>query len=135
MTEDLCEFLDGITLGKKISEFDDKDGNIVPIATSQLMIVLQVEDIPTEKKQIAEFDGKLKKDVEYETVSKPVVIPKSEVTGNDKDKDLLTTEIKKFYRTYVASSMFKMKTVFSDKEEAAKKVHEWNRKVLEIMEG
>lgn len=135
MTEDLCEFLDGITLGKKISEFDDKDGNIVPIATSQLMIVLQVEDIPTEKKQIAEFDGKLKKDVDYETISKPVVIPKNEVTGKDEDKNALTTEIKKFYRTYVASSMFKMKTVFADKEEATKTVHEWNRKVLEIMEG
>ena len=65
----------------------------------------------------------------------PVTILRSEVTGNDKDKDLLTTEMKKFYRTYVASSMFKMKTVFADKEEATKTVHEGNRKALEIMEA
>lgn len=109
-----------------------------PLTPSHLLARVDKIEAGTEKvNNISEYDklvveGKVQK-LDYKEITKKVLIPKNEITGNKKDQYTIIEQEKPALEIWNVSNQVGIYTSFTTEEEANKLYNEINNKVIEYI--
>lgn len=133
MIKDLEEYYKHIRyINDKVAEFEDEEGNYFQITPSNLLVAVQYQALNKQEYEQAVFQQLIPKDIICKEVEIDKIIPKNEVTHNDKDKFTLTTIKQKAKQVWFVMNSVGIKKAYNDKEEALKVAKEINKKIFEV---
>lgn len=133
MTKDLEEYYKHIRyINDKVAEFEDEEGNYFQITPSNLLVAVQYQALNKQEYEQAVFQQLIPKDIICKEVDIDKIIPKNEVTHNDKDKFTLTTIKQKAKQVWFVMNSVGIKKAYNDKDEALKVAKEINKKIFEV---
>lgn len=133
MTKDLDEYYGHITyINDKVAVFEDEEGNYFQVSPSNLLVAVQYQTFNKQEYEQAVFQQIIPKDFEAKETEIDKIIPKSDVTHNDKDKFTLTTIKQKAKEAWIVMNGIGIKKAYNNKEDALKKAKEINKKIFEV---
>jgi hypothetical protein len=133
MIKDLEEYYKHIKyINDRVAEYEDEEGNYFQVTPSNLLVAVQYQALNKQEYEQAVFQQLVPKDIICKEVDIDKIIPKNEVTHNDKDKFTLTTIKQKAKQVWFAMNSVGIKKAYNDKEEALKVAKEINKKIFEI---
>lgn len=133
MTKDLEEYYKHIRyINDKVAEFEDEEGNYFQITPSNLLVAVQYQALNKQEYEQAVFQQLIPKDIICKEVDIDKIVPKNEVTHNDKDKFTLTTIKQKAKQVWFVMNSVGIKKAYNDKDEALKVAKEINKKIFEV---
>ncbi len=138
----LEEFMKNITIeNKNFSKYEDINGTMFELNTVQLMTRVDYMELSTEKvgeSGASEYEQaiftKVIDDLEYEEkeIQKPV--PKSEITGNDKDKFTIATKKSVVKQIWQVSNPYGAFKSFTNKHDALKFAYAINDNIKKYLD-
>lgn len=133
MTKDLEEYYKHIRyINDKVAEYEDEEGNYFQVTPSNLLVAVQYQALNKQEYEQAVFQQLVPKDIICKEVDIDKIIPKNEVTHNDKDKFTLTTIKQKAKQVWFVMNSVGIKKAYNDKDEALKVAKEINKKIFEV---
>lgn len=133
MTKDLEEYYKHIKyINDKVAEYEDEEGNYFQVTPSNLLVAVQYQALNKQEYEQAVFQQLVPKDIICKEIDIDKIIPKNEVTHNDKDKFTLTTIKQKAKQVWFVMNSVGIKKAYNDKEEALKVAKEINKKIFEV---
>ena len=133
MTKDLEQYYKNITyVNDKLAEYEDKEGNLIPLTPSNLLVAVQYQALNKQEYEQAVFQQLIPKDFEAEETEIDKIVPKNEVTKKDSDKFTLTTIKQKAKEVWFVSNSLGIRKAYNDKDEAIKKAKEINHKIYGV---
>ena len=133
MTRDLEEYYDNIRyVNDKLAEYEDEEGNLIPLNPSNLLVAVQYQALNKQEYEQAVFQQLIPKDIICKEIEIDKLIPKSEVTHNDKDKYIITSIKQKAKQVWFVNNGLGIKKAYNCKEEALKVAKNINNKIYEI---
>lgn len=139
---DLKKFMDNITIeNKSFSKYEDETGTMFELNTVQLLTRVDYLELSTEKigdHGASEYEQAIFRksidDLEYteKEINKPV--PKSEITGNDKDKFTIANKKVVVKEVWNVSNPYGAFKSFNNKEQALEFAKEINEKVKSYLD-
>ena len=137
---DLLEFMKNVTIeDKEFSSYEDVKGNYFEMNTGALICRCDAFEIPKErpsKEVSSEYEvavfSKAIEDLPYNTKTIKKATPKSEITGKEKDMNVLIEKAVEVALVYVVSNPYKVQKCFVDKNEALKTAKDINAKIKKI---
>lgn len=133
MIKDLEEYYKHIKyINDKVAEYEDEEGNYFQVTPSNLLVAVQYQALNKQEYEQAVFQQLVPKDIICKEVEIDKIIPKNEVTHNDKDKFTLTTIKQKAKQVWFVMNSVGIKKAYNDKDEALKVAKEINKKIFEI---
>lgn len=133
MIKDLEEYYKHIKyINDRVAEYEDEEGNYFQVTPSNLLVAVQYQALNKQEYEQAVFQQLVPKDIICKEVEIDKIIPKNEVTHNDKDKFTLTTIKQKAKQVWFVMNSVGIKKAYNDKEEALKVAKEINKKIFEI---
>lgn len=138
----LEEFMKNITIeNKNFSKYEDINGTMFELNTVQLMTRVDYMELSTEKvgeSGASEYEQaiftKAIDDLDYEEkeIQKPV--PKSEITGNDKDKFTIANKKVKVKQIWQVSNPYGAFKSFANKKDALKFAYAINDNIKKYLD-
>lgn len=133
MIKDLEEYYKHIKyINDRVAEYEDEEGNYFQVTPSNLLVAVQYQALNKQEYEQAVFQQLVPKDIICKEVDIDKIIPKNEVTHNDKDKFTLTTIKQKAKQVWFVMNSVGIKKAYNDKEEALKVAKEINKKIFEV---
>lgn len=133
MIKDLEEYYKHIKyINDRVAEYEDEEGNYFQVTPSNLLVAVQYQALNKQEYEQAVFQQLVPKDIICKEVEIDKIIPKNEVTHNDKDKFTLTTIKQKAKQVWFVMNSVGIKKAYNDKEEALKVAKEINKKIFEV---
>lgn len=133
MTNDLEEYYSHINyINDKLAEYEDEEGNLIPLTPSGLLVAVQYQALNKQEYEQAVFNQLVPKDIICKEVEIDKLVPKNEVTHNDKDKYTITTIKQKARQIWFVSNGLNIRKAFNNKEDALKVAKEINKKIYEV---
>lgn len=133
MIKDLEEYYKHIKyINDKVAEYEDEEGNYFQVTPSNLLVAVQYQALNKQEYEQAVFQQLVPKDIICKEIDIDKIIPKNEVTHNDKDKFTLTTIKQKAKQVWFVMNSVGIKKAYNDKEEALKVAKEINKKIFEV---
>lgn len=133
MIKDLEEYYKHIKyINDRVAEYEDEEGNYFQVTPSNLLVAVQYQALNKQEYEQAVFQQLVPKDIICKEIDIDKIIPKNEVTHNDKDKFTLTTIKQKAKQVWFVMNSVGIKKAYNDKEEALKVAKEINKKIFEI---
>lgn len=133
MTKDLEEYYNNITyVNDKLAEYEDKEGNLIPLTPSSLLVAVQYQALNKQEYEQAVFQQLVPKDIICNEVEIDKLVPKNEVTHNDKDKYTIVTIKQKAKEVWFISNSLGIRKAYNNKKEALDKAKEINKKIFEV---
>lgn len=133
MIKDLEEYYKHIKyINDKVAEYEDEEGNYFQVTPSNLLVAVQYQALNKQEYEQAVFQQLVPKDIICKEVEIDKIIPKNEVTHNDKDKFTLTTIKQKAKQVWFVMNSVGIKKAYNDKDEALKVAKEINKKIFEV---
>lgn len=133
MIKDLEEYYENITyINDKLAEYEDEEGNLFAISPSNLLVAVQYRTLNKQEYEQAVFDGLIPKDIICKETEIDKIVPKNEITHNDKDKYILTTIKQTAKQVWFVSNGLGIRKAFNTKAEALKIAKEINQKIYEV---
>jgi hypothetical protein len=133
MIKDLEEYYRHIKyINDRVAEYEDEEGNYFQVTPSNLLVAVQYQALNKQEYEQAVFQQLVPKDIICKEIEIDKIIPKNEVTHNDKDKFTLTTIKQKAKQVWFVMNSVGIKKAYNDKEEALKVAKEINKKIFEV---
>lgn len=133
MIKDLEEYYKHIKyINDRVAEYEDEEGNYFQVTPSNLLAAVQYQALNKQEYEQAVFQQLVPKDIICKEIDIDKIIPKNEVTHNDKDKFTLTTIKQKAKQVWFVMNSVGIKKAYNDKEEALKVAKEINKKIFEV---
>lgn len=133
MIKDLEEYYKHIKyINDRVAEYEDEEGNYFQVTPSNLLVAVQYQALNKQEYEQAVFQQLVPKDIICKEIDIDKIIPKNEVTHNDKDKFTLTTIKQKAKQVWFVMNSVGIKKAYNDKEEALKVAKEINKKIFEV---
>ena len=133
MTKDLEEYYKNITyVNDKLAEYEDKEGNLIPLTPSSLLVAVQYQTLNKQEYEQAVFNQMIPKDIICKEIEIDKLIPKSDVTHNDKDKYTITTIKQKAKEVWFVSNGLGIRKAYNNKADALRVAKEINNKIYEV---
>ena len=133
MIKDLEEYYKHIKyINDRVAEYEDEEGNYFQVKPSNLLVAVQYQALNKQEYEQAVFQQLVPKDIICKEIDIDKIIPKNEVTHNDKDKFTLTTIKQKAKQVWFVMNSVGIKKAYPDKEEALKVAKEINKKIFEV---
>lgn len=133
MIKDLEEYYKHIKyINDRVAEYEDEEGNYFQVTPSNLLVAVQYQALNKQEYEQAVFQQLVPKDIICKEVDIDKIVPKNEVTHNDKDKFTLTTIKQKAKQVWFVMNSVGIKKAYNDKEEALKVAKEINKKIFEV---
>ena len=133
MTTDLEEYYNHITyVDERVAIYEDDKGNYFNIPPSSLLIAVQYYEMTKDELEKAVFNQLVPKDMIFKDTDKKTIVPKNEITHNDKDKYTLVDKIVKAKQVWIISNGAGIRQAYNDKESALAKAKEINKKIFEV---
>jgi hypothetical protein len=133
MIKDLEEYYKHIKyINDRVAEYEDEEGNYFQVTPSNLLVAVQYQALNKQEYEQAVFGQLVPKDIICKEIDIDKIIPKNEVTHNDKDKFTLTTIKQKAKQVWFVMNSVGIKKAYNDKEEALKVAKEINKKIFEV---
>lgn len=133
MIKDLEEYYKHIKyINDRVAEYEDEEGNYFQVTPSNLLVAVQYQALNKQEYEQAVFQQLVPKDIICKEIDTDKIIPKNEVTHNDKDKFTLTTIKQKAKQVWFVMNSVGIKKAYNDKEEALKVAKEINKKIFEV---
>lgn len=133
MIKDLEEYYKHIKyINDRVAEYEDEEGNYFQVTPSNLLVAVQYQALNKQEYEQAVFQQLVPKDIICKEVDIDKIVPKNEVTHNDKDKFTLTTIKQKAKQVWFVINSVGIKKAYNDKEEALKVAKEINKKIFEV---
>lgn len=132
MEKDLVKFNEKLqfTESKEVCNYIDEKGNYLVVPMSQLLMNCEYLELDEKQLKIAIFEGKAKKDAEYNKIMTTRVIDKYTETKKEKDKGTLIDKDVEVYQVWLVRNNLGLMTSYDNKEEAHKYIQEHNNKIL-----
>lgn len=132
MEKDLVKFNEKLQFieSKEVCNYIDEKGNYLVVPMSQLLMNCEYLELDEKQLKIAIFEGKAKKDVEYNKIMTTRVIDKYTETKKEKDKGTLIDKDVEVYQVWLVRNNLGLMTSYDNKEEAHKYIQEHNNKIL-----
>lgn len=120
--ENIKDYMKNIkVINKEVSEYSNEDKGIKYILpTAQLIVKIDYLELTKEELEAAKFKEMIDKNKEYKQVDAVRVIPKNEITKNEKDKFTLVESKIKAYAMWNVTNGLGIKETCTTKEEALK---------------
>lgn len=133
MTKDLEEYYKNITyVNDKLAEYEDEEGNLIPLTPSSLLVAVQYQTLNKQEYEQAVFNQMIPKDIICKEIEIDKLIPKSDVTHNDKDKYTITTIKQKAKEVWFVSNGLGIRKAYNNKADALRVAKEINNKIYEV---
>ena len=133
MIKDLEEYYKHIKyINDRVAEYEDEEGNYFQVTPSNLLVAVQYQALNKQEYEQAVFQQLVPKDIICKEIDIDKIIPKNEVTHNDKDKFTLATIKQKAKQVWFVMNSVGIKKAYNDKEEALKVAKEINKKIFEV---
>lgn len=134
INENLKEYMEYITIkNDKLAEYKNYDkGLCYPITLSQLLVRVDLLELEEEQLKKLIFEEKLE-DKDYKFYDKEIKVPKSEITGEEKDTFTITTKKIKTTRIYNVANQIGIHYSTEDKKEAFELLEEINKIIYESL--
>ena len=116
----------------KIAEYEDNEGNYFPITPSDLVVIVQRNEMNEKQFEQAKFNQLVPKDFEGNDIEITTLIPKSEETGDEKDQFTLIEKKEKGKEFWLVQNRLNIRQAFDNKEDALKLAKEINKKIFEV---
>lgn len=133
MTKDLEEYYKNIKyVNDKLAEYEDEEGNLIPLTPSNLLVAVQYQALNKQEYEQAVFQQLIPKDIICRETEIDKLIPKNEVTHNDKDKYTITTIKQKAKEVWFVSNGLGIRKAYNNKEDALAIAKKINSKIYEV---
>lgn len=133
MTENLIDFYKNVRyIDERLAIYEDDKGNYVHNTPATLLVNVQYHEMTKDELEKAVFNQLVPKDMIFKDTDKKTIVPKNEITHNDKDKYTLVDKIVKAKQVWIMSNSLGVKMAFNSKEEAEKVRDEINSKIYEV---
>lgn len=133
MTTDLEEYYSHITyINDRLAEYEDEEGNLFAVTPSNLLVAVQYQTLNKQEYEQAVFQQLIPKDIICKVIEIDKIVPKNEITHNDKDKFTLTTIKQSVKQVWFVNNGLGIRKAFNNKEEALEVARGINKKIYEI---
>ena len=131
MEKELDLFMKNIEIiNKDFAIYKDKEkGFYVPVNTISLLANLEYLELEKQQYDVALFQQKIDKKLEYKIINIKKPVPKNEVTGKEEDKNILVEKEVAARQIWNVSNRYGAFKSFNDKNEALEYVDEINKKI------
>ena len=121
MIKDLEEYYQHITyINDRLAEYEDSEGNLFAVTPSNLLVAVQYQALTKQEYEQAVFNQLVPKDIICKEIEIDKIVPKNEITHNDKDKFILTTIKQKAKEVWFVSNGLGIRKAYNEKEEDKK---------------
>ena len=133
MTKDLDIYYENIDyINDKLAIYEDEEGNLIPLTPSNLLVAVQYQALNKQEYEQAVFQQLVPKDIICNEVEIDKLVPKNEITKNEKDKYTITTIKQKARQVWFVSNSLGIRKAYNNKGEALSKAKEINKKIFEV---
>ena len=133
MTKDLDIYYENISyINDKLAIYEDEEGNLIPLTPSNLLVAVQYQALNKQEYEQAVFQQLIPKDIICNEVEIDKLVPKNEITKNEKDKYTITTIKQKARQVWFVSNSLGIRKAYNNKDEALNKAKEINKKIYEV---
>lgn len=133
MTKDLDIYYENISyINDKLAIYEDEEGNLIPLTPSNLLVAVQYQALNKQEYEQAVFQQLVPKDIICNEVEIDKLVPKNEITKNEKDKYTITTIKQKARQVWFVSNSLGIRKAYNNKDEALSKAKEINKKIFEV---
>lgn len=133
MEKDLEKFNEKITKVdglKDICVYKDEDkGVIAHLGLAQCVVNCNPLELTDDKLKIAKFDKLIDKNMELQKVKKITQVPKSDITGLKKDKNIIVDKEIEVSLVWVLSNQLQVTKAYNNKEDAMAYANRWNETI------
>lgn len=132
-TELLEEFMKKVEFNDKFATYkNEEEGLMYPITITHLLARVDYLELDEKEIKVSKFKNIIT-DKEYKMQDCEKLVPKSEITKDDKDAFTLTTKHYKGAKVWNVSNQLGIHTTYEDQESAFKLCEEINKKVYELL--
>lgn len=133
MTKDLEEYYKHITyINDKLAEYEDEEGNLFAVTPSNLLVAVQYQALNKQEYEQAVFNQLVPKDFTCKEIEIDKLVPKNEMTHNDKDKYTIISIKQKAKEVWFVSNGLGIRKAYNNKEEALKVAKNINNKIYGV---
>lgn len=134
MEKELEKFMEHITvIDRDYSLYEDKEkGVIFPCNTVALLVKSDYMELTDKEYEGAKFQLKVD-DLDYNKITVKRAVPKSEITGNEEDKNVITEQDTEVRQIWNVSNAIGIHKSFNDKDEAIKVAENINSEIFKFL--
>lgn len=130
MEKDLFKFYENINvINKDLSYYEDNEGNYFYLNTVNLLVRVDKLELTKEEYEMAKFNLKVD-DLNYNIKNVKRIVPKNEITGEEKDKNTLIDKEVAVREIWNVSNALGIRESFADKNVALKEAKKINDKII-----
>lgn len=136
ITENLTEYMKKVHItNKDISEYvNDENGVRYIIPTGHLLAKVDYYEFTEKELETAKYKLLIDKHINYKTAISTRPVLKNELTGKEKDKNIIIDSTVKVYQVWNVSNGLNIKQSFDNKQDAIKLYEDIKKKVVKFYE-